>query len=376
MKGAIWKLLLIAFVIAICIFSVSPPEEKIRLGKDLRGGVSFVYAINVPEDANREEVIAQTIDVLKRRVNPQGVLDIAFQPQGANRMEVVMPLPSPEVRARQLVFQADLQNLILESAITRGALTTSLEGGDAVDRFGGDDSNRRAQIETLQGLTDEATQARAELATKRDQPEATSEEIGELENRIARAELRSDELIDDLVAGRLSEARVQAALALPGKERRKRGPDDVFFTIPSERDEQIAELRAEFPHLSGKLDTMLGSYADYAEIRTGLDDPEDLKRLLSGAGVLEFRIAVSAADPQGVNPVEMREQLADRGPRNTDSPVASWYPLNDLEQWVDSPEQLRHFRPILRATSRVAVWWPRSVMARSTSCSTPRQRSR
>ena len=137
MKGAIWKLLLIAIVIAGCVYSISPPGEKIRLGKDLRGGVSFVYAINVPADANREEVIAQTIDVLKRRVNPQGVLDIAFQPQGANRMEVVMPLPSPEVRAKQVVFQDDLQALILESAITRGALTTSLEERYALQRFGG-----------------------------------------------------------------------------------------------------------------------------------------------------------------------------------------------------------------------------------------------
>ena len=268
-----------------------------------------------------------------------------------------MPLPSPEVRARQLVFQADLQDLILESAITRGALVTSLEQRDALQRFGGDDPDRRAQIEMLQGLFDEAAQARVELAAMGDLPEATPAELGELENRIARAEVRSDQLIDDLVAGRLSEARVQAALALPGKERRKRGPDDVFFTIPSERDEQIAELRAEFPHLSAKLDTMLKSFAEYAEIRTGLDDPEDLKRLLSGAGVLEFRIAVSAADPQGVNPAEMREQLADRGPRNTDSPVAAWYPLNDLEQWVDTPEQLAALKadPASYFTSRRLV---------------------
>ena len=55
-----------------------------------------MYAVNVPDDANSEQVIAQVIEVLKRRVNPNGVLDITFQPQGANRMEVVMPLPSPQ----------------------------------------------------------------------------------------------------------------------------------------------------------------------------------------------------------------------------------------------------------------------------------------
>ena len=71
-----------------------------------------------------------------------------------------------------------------------------------------------------------------------------------------------------------------------------------------------------------------------------LREAEDLKRLLSGSGVLDFRIAVTTENPRGVNPVEMREQLASRGARNTDSPVARWYEINDFEQWVDTPEQM------------------------------------
>ncbi|MEC8819132.1 MAG: hypothetical protein VXX30_08570, partial [Planctomycetota bacterium] len=83
MKGAIWKPVLIVAIALLCVYSVIPPDQKIRLGKDLRGGVSLVYAVSVPEDANSEQVISQVIEVLKQRVNPQGVLDITFQPQGA-----------------------------------------------------------------------------------------------------------------------------------------------------------------------------------------------------------------------------------------------------------------------------------------------------
>ena len=128
MKGAIWKPVLIVAIALLCVYSVIPPDQKIRLGKDLRGGVSLVYAVSVPEDANSEQVISQVIEVLKQRVNPQGVLDITFQPQGANRMEVVMPLPSPKVRALQRVFQDELATLSRESAISRSRLEAALEG--------------------------------------------------------------------------------------------------------------------------------------------------------------------------------------------------------------------------------------------------------
>ena len=97
MKHIGLKLLLIGLLVGFCLFEVIPPKEKIRLGKDLRGGVSLVYAINIPEESSSDQVITQVIEVLKRRVNPKGVLDITFQPVGGNRMAVVMPPPGPEL---------------------------------------------------------------------------------------------------------------------------------------------------------------------------------------------------------------------------------------------------------------------------------------
>ena len=109
---------------------------------------------------------------------------------------------------------------------------------------------------------------------------------------------------------------------------------------PSPRAIELSSLGQEFPHLAESLDAVAGAYDAYAEKRSGFDDPEDLMRLLRGAGVLEYRIAVRASKPEGVNPDDMREQLAERGPENTDSPVGRWFLINDLQQWYDGPEQL------------------------------------
>ena len=95
----------VALVLALCVLLVwwiYPPKERLRLGKDLRGGVSLTYSVKLPEGGNREAALAQVIDVLKQRVNPTGVLDISFAPQGTDRIEVVMPLPNPEVRQLQV----------------------------------------------------------------------------------------------------------------------------------------------------------------------------------------------------------------------------------------------------------------------------------
>lgn len=74
--------------------------------------------------------------------------------------------------------------------------------------------------------------------------------------------------------------------------------------------------------------------------RQAFDDPEDLMRLVRGAGVLEFHITVRANDPEGVNPQDMRAQLRVRGPNETDSLAAAWFAINDLKQWYQTPDDL------------------------------------
>ena len=263
MKGAYSKLSLIVVLVLLCVYSVVPPEQKIRLGKDLRGGVSLVYAVSIPDDANSEQVISQVIEVLKQRVNPQGVLDITFQPQGANRMEVVMPLPSPEVRALQKTFQQELETLSRQSSVTRASLEAALNSGTAVDRFGGQDPDRRARLATLQKDYTEALDARAQLSSMMDDPNADDVALAELQDRVARAELRSDEMMGEILSARLSEARVLEILSLPGKDRVTTLDDGTTSVTPSDRTVQLAALEVEFPYLATQLTSLAGTYAEY-----------------------------------------------------------------------------------------------------------------
>src|SRR5688572_3494757 len=53
-KNLRWKLLIIVGVVALAIFAFYPPDQKIRLGLDLKGGVHLVLRVQT-EDAIRLE---------------------------------------------------------------------------------------------------------------------------------------------------------------------------------------------------------------------------------------------------------------------------------------------------------------------------------
>jgi preprotein translocase subunit SecD len=121
MQNLVWKLILIVMVVAGCLLAIYPPQERIRLGKDLQGGTSLIYHVNIPDDvADRQSVLAQTIEVLKERVNPTGVLDISMQPLGADRIEIVMPLPSDRVLDLRRQYEAALNDLLGAAQVRPG----------------------------------------------------------------------------------------------------------------------------------------------------------------------------------------------------------------------------------------------------------------
>ncbi|MCH7791570.1 MAG: protein translocase subunit SecD, partial [Planctomycetes bacterium] len=91
-----------------------------------------------------------------------------------------------------------------------------------------------------------------------------------------------------------------------------------------------------------QIDRIVEAWNTYESNRRSLDDPEDLKRLLRGAGVLDFRITV---DPGTLSEEQqLRDELSARGPRNTQSTVAAWYKINRTENWFDSVQDARLMR--------------------------------
>ncbi len=347
MKRTGLHLTLVLLLSLLLTWMVWPPKDTLRLGKDLRGGVSLSYGVKIPKGANSEQVLKQVIEVLKQRVNPTGVLDISFAPQGRDRIEVVMPLPSPEVQAKQAAFREALTALVQRTRIDETELDQALAAGQAVARFGGTDAAFRERVSRLQDAFVALGQSRAALET------ATRSGAGvpAAEDAVAKAEIAFEQAREGIAARGVSEARVTGILSLdhapvPQRDAAGKptlGADGKPVFGPSVRERALATLRSENPVAGAEIDRALAAWVEYERLRTSLDDPEDLKRLFRGAGVLEFRIAVSDRAPDGVNPQQMRADLKARGPVAGQSPVAAWYPVNDVKQWADSPAQRAAF---------------------------------
>ena len=346
MQNAFWKLFVIIVVIGGCLWAVNPPEDRIRLGRDLSGGVSLVYSVRMPEGADRPALLEQTIRVLSERVNPQGVLDIAMTPQGSDRIEVVMPLPNAEVKALAEAYRDHLNAFVASTEIKRSALEQSLERGTAVAKFGGE-GDRGSLVANLQAAYSTAQALRAE----RVHVEATGETaaVNAARQALADAEFETESLQEELLSMSLEGSRIVRVLELPDTREVVRD-DDGDIVVDSEgrallkqspREVAIERLTLEFPGAGDGLADIMASWREYQSRRTGLDDPKDLQRLLRGAGVLDFHIAARSGAVEGVDIDRLRAQLAEVGPENTDSILTKWFVVHDLDQWVDSPDALQ-----------------------------------
>ncbi len=340
MQNLIWKIILIIALLIGCVVAMSPPAKKIRLGRDLSGGVSLIYSVRMDEDVDRKAVLSQTIEVLKERVNPDGVFDIQMTPLGTDRIEVVMPLPSPEVKELAGVYRGHLDELLVAAQIRASELDQAIVDGDAVEKFGGD-GVRGGLVSSLQSLHDDLVQVTAELhANPTD---------GALEQQVADVEIEYEDTREQLLAMSLDRNEISRLLQLSplgdplrdenGYVIRDTKTDEILRGI-APRDVAFAELESAYPHLSIQLGKLVDTYEIYQDQRTGFDDPEDLVRMLRGAGVLDFRIAVQIGKEEGIDVADMRAQLAEVGPDNTDSSIVGWFPINNLDQWVDTPDQL------------------------------------
>ncbi len=340
MQNLLWKIILIVLLLIGCVFAITPPDKKIRLGRDLSGGVSLIYSVRMDEGVDRQAVLSQTIEVLKERVNPDGVFDIQMTPLGTDRIEVVMPMPSSEVKELASVHRGFLDALLDGAQIRPGSLDLALADGKAVEVFGGE-GVRGTLVSDLQRMYDELESSSAQLAQEPSN--------GPLEQQVADSEIDFEDTREQLLSMSLDRNEIARLLQLSplgdplrddaGRVLRDENTDEVLRGI-APRDVAFAELESGYPHLSDELGLLIDSFNEYQEKRTGFDDPEDLIRMLRGAGVLDFRIAVQIGKAEGLDILELRSQLASVGPDNTDSPIAGWFPINNVEQWVETPAQL------------------------------------
>jgi SecD/SecF fusion protein len=128
--GAVLTILLLLF----CLDSVTPPAKKIKLGLDLRGGTSFLLQLVSQNDQPiTTDMLQQAVEVIRKRVDPNGVGESDIQPQGTDRIMVQIPGLDPEqiqeMKARlQQVAKLEFAEVHPDSV----ALIAQIDKGEAI----------------------------------------------------------------------------------------------------------------------------------------------------------------------------------------------------------------------------------------------------
>ena len=331
--------LFVILLLALCGVSIFPPSKNLRRGRDLAGGVSLIYSVQVNPGEDAGQVIDSTIDVLKDRVDPKGLYEISFVRQGQNRIEVTMPLPTDSVRALRSAYDAELAKLA-DQAIDADALDRVLrmspgQRSTELKRLAGGDPHRLELLKTAAQAHDDAQEARRayEEASKSPLDEAA---LADLLSAAGAAVTLADTARDEALAATVSPGAVQRALELSDKQR-KIAENGVIRLIPSPRARALARLKDQHPAAVEQIDRIIAAYTAYRAQSRGLDDPADLIRLLKGAGVLSFRIAPA---PDAVpDEAQLRQDLAEKGPRAATGGNVRWFEIDDVSTWYSSTEQ-------------------------------------
>ena len=84
---------LIVVVALIVISGVAIWQKRIPLGLDLRGGSELLYRIRTEDlsDAKRRNVTQETINVIRKRVDPGGRMELDIRPRGKYRFQGLRP---------------------------------------------------------------------------------------------------------------------------------------------------------------------------------------------------------------------------------------------------------------------------------------------
>lgn len=308
-------------------------------GIDLKGGISLTYEVDLKDSSDSEETLNQIIQVLQNRIDPNGVRNLTWRVEGHNRIEVQMPLASAEVRGLRKTYDDAMKGLG-DSVITRGDVLAAL-------RLDGEARNQR--LETIAGgvegraeLLDTAAEefdARAKAMAAYEAVKDDADKAIDAAGKAAEADLAFNRSVDAVMQTNLDSVRMLEVLQQPtvGKTR----TDDVTgeeFTEPSPREKQLNTLIADLPERKAEIESIVKAYDAYQEKKGPLDDADDLKRLMRGAGVLEFRITVDPTEVANVD--EMLADLRDRGPRSLRSTSPHlWFKIHDPKRFADSNEE-------------------------------------
>jgi len=401
-KNLHWKALLIIVLAGLAALNVYPPKDNLKLGLDLAGGTSLIYEIDTQglDRAERKGLAQRMIPILLRRIDPTNVANIVMRPQGDTRIEIQLPVSSAQTRKKRQAYEKALEELEKGNVnlliIRRALLAGDAEREEAFSRFAGDSEERREILDNLAtaydqrktkqdardslasqmaqareeiksaGLRDDFVEAMAPRWSKLD-AKARSEAIAKFveENKppeeglveavislfednkklveeYVSAYSKWAEVVNDLTGPETGlNAQYDQAVARLSELNLSMAQMTDVLDLPAEsaqRRTQINDFILKFPKRDARINTVISAFDDYRKDRGRLDDPEDLKRMLKGAGVLEFRILPASNDGK-VTTSELEgymEALQTKGPKQALGGKYVWCQIEDIAKFPTS----------------------------------------
>ncbi len=373
------KFAFVALLVAICLYALY--AEGLQYGIDLQGGHSLIFQIRTPKAeldrlnadlAKQKELLAkaatdeqkqaiegtikriegdiggrkesqggenlaeQMIEILKDRIDPQGLANLEWRPVGADRIEVRMPAARAETRQRQAVYDNAMRELAAAN-ITRAEKRTYLDSA----------AEQREKI--LARLTAPQKKALTELGEAHDKLAAADKALKAAqatgnEQEIAAAQAAMDTARANDREKDLAEAATDIrTIQVEGILKNYRTPEEEQGVNEKEKldlreqfTKDIDALRAAHEGRVKLIDDVVEAYKSWSAVRHRLSDPADLIRRIARAGVLTFRIV--AGDLGEPITKQQRDEYVDllkkEGPdeaRRRGLPLA-WFPVRSTDR--------------------------------------------
>jgi SecD/SecF fusion protein len=383
-KNLGWKLCLVLVVTLLASWALFPPSERLKPGIDLAGGTSLVYEIDSQGlgEGEKHKLAERMITVLRRRIDPANIQNLIWRPQGNTRFEVQMPLASKEARVKRSAYEEALNNVLemnLNPAIILRNLDKPAEQRKAAfDKFASDNEKNQQILSELAKVYDERKELqkqRDQLLAKMDTPKNLVKMAGlnldDIEGKIGDwavlTEVERDKAILEYLGGKKGNvdlltrftkmytdwaavtdklvdpengANIRYEIAQRELDNLNVTTDEIEYILSldqksKKRTNLLAEFKEKYPARTDKLQQLVTAYEAYKPFQGRLDDAKDLKRMLKGAGILEFRIlpTTNRSELSSDETNLYRERLKDKGPAYASDEKYTWIALENHQQW-------------------------------------------
>ena len=299
------RVIAILAVLVLSLYFIFPKgnifKPNLKPGIDMVGGTSLLYEIKPPSGTIASSDLAkQVMTALKRRVDPQGVRNLIWRPQGATRLEIQMPSSGNAEQAKQFRDAFTAVQEILKN--------TNVQVPDVMDALRLPADQRAARLNELAMGSAKRTELFKKLAATYDDLERLKQQQNDFQAQ-ANAERDLAKLKSDIEDTNLSTSQLQSIL-----------------DAPKVRDKKLEELKKEygdFPKRLEAIDKFTAGYDRFRKVKDTIDDAAELKRQLRGSGVLEFHILANDISTPELQ--KMVDRLKKRGPRIEAGDTMRWF---------------------------------------------------